>query len=78
MADAIRHQIVTGKFLDGDFLPNEARLLEIYQMSRPVLREALRILQTESLLWIRRGSKGGARVNAPRPEPIGRQAGYLL
>lgn len=78
VADNVRRKIILGEFRDGDFLPNEAQLLEQYQVSRPVLREAIRILQSESLLTIRRGSKGGARVNAPRPEPVARMAGGLL
>ncbi len=78
VADNIRRKIILEEFRDGDFLPNEAQLLAQYGVSRPVLREAIRILQSESLLTIRRGSKGGARVNAPRPEPIARQAGGLL
>ena len=78
VADNIRRKIILGEFRDGDFLPNEAQLLEQYRVSRPVLREAIRILQSESLLTIRRGSKGGARVNAPRPGPVARMAGGLL
>ncbi len=78
VADNIRRKIILGEFRDGDFLPNEAQLLEQYRVSRPVLREAIRILQSESLLTIRRGSKGGARVNAPRPGPVARLAGGLL
>jgi DNA-binding FadR family transcriptional regulator len=78
VADNIRRKIILGEFRDGDFLPNEAQLLTQYGVSRPVLREAIRILQSESLLTIRRGSKGGARVNAPRPGPVARQAAGLL
>ena len=78
MSDSIRRKIILGEFRDGDYLPNEAQLIAQYGVSRPVLREAIRILQSESLLTIRRGSKGGARVNAPRPEPVARQAGGLL
>ncbi len=78
VADNIRRKIILGEFRDGDFLPNESQLLAQYGVSRPVLREAIRILQSESLLTIRRGSKGGARINAPRPEPVARQAGGLL
>src|SRR5882757_3901328 len=78
VANAIRRKIVLGEFRDGDFLPNESQLLTQYGVSRPVLREAIRILQSESLLTIRRGSKGGARVNAPQPDPVARQAAGLL
>lgn len=78
VADAIRRQIVTGKLADGESLPPEAALIEQYGVSRPTFREALRILQSESLISIRRGSRGGARVNAPTIEPIARQAGLVL
>ncbi|MGW8815624.1 FadR/GntR family transcriptional regulator [Gordonia terrae] len=78
VADSIRRKIVLSEFRDGDNLPNEGQLLEQYGVSRPVLREAIRILQSESLLTIRRGSKGGARINAPRPQPVARAAGGLL
>lgn len=78
VANSIRRQIVTGSLADGESLPPEAALIETYGVSRPTLREALRILQSESLITIRRGSRGGARVNGPTIEPIARQAGYVL
>src|SRR5262245_53240086 len=78
VAEAIRRQIVTGELADGESLPPEATLIEQYGVSRPTFREALRILQSESLISIRRGSRGGARVNAPTIDPIARQAGYVL
>lgn len=78
VADAIRQQIVTGVLADGESLPPEASLIEQYGVSRPTFREALRILQSESLITIRRGSRGGARVNAPTVDPVARQAGHVL
>lgn len=78
VADSIRRQIVTGTLQDGESLPPEAALIETYGVSRPTFREALRILQSESLITIRRGSRGGARVNAPTIEPIAQQAGHVL
>lgn len=78
VADAIRRRIITGELDDGESLPPEAALIEQYGVSRPTFREALRILQSETLISIRRGSRGGARVNAPTIEPIARQAGLLL
>ncbi|MDQ2648769.1 MAG: FCD domain-containing protein [Actinomycetota bacterium] len=78
VADSIRRQIVTGELQDGESLPPEAALIETYGVSRPTFREALRILQSESLISIRRGSRGGARVNAPMIDPIARHAGYVL
>lgn len=78
VASAIRRQIVTGDLQDGESLPPEALLIDKYGVSRPTFREAMRILQSEGLISTRRGSRGGARVNAPSIEPIARQAGYLL
>jgi DNA-binding FadR family transcriptional regulator len=78
VADAIRRRIVLGELEDGESLPPEPVLIEQYGVSRPTFREALRILQSESLLSIRRGSRGGARVHAPRVDGVARQAGYLL
>lgn len=78
VADSIRRQIVIGELQDGESLPPEAALIDTYGVSRPTFREALRILQSESLISIRRGSRGGARVNAPMIEPIAKHAGYVL
>ena len=78
VADSIRRRIVLGELHDGESLPPEPVLIEQYGVSRPTFREALRILQSESLISIRRGSRGGARVHAPRVDSVARQAGYLL
>ena len=47
-------------------------------ISRPTLREALRILEAEKLISVMRGSRSGARVHAPRVETASRYAGYFL
>ncbi|MEU2006672.1 FadR/GntR family transcriptional regulator [Rhodococcus sp. NPDC019627] len=44
-------------------LPSEAELLERYEVSRPSLREALRILEMYGVISIRPGPGGGTRVN---------------
>jgi DNA-binding FadR family transcriptional regulator len=78
VADAIRRRIVTGALSDGESLPPEQALIDQYGVSRPTFREALRILQSEALISIRRGSRGGATVHSPQVDPVARQAGYLL
>ena len=55
-------EIVTGSLTSDDSFPVERELIETYGVSRPTLREALRILETEGLLVVTRGVKGGARV----------------
>jgi GntR family transcriptional repressor for pyruvate dehydrogenase complex len=63
VASDIRSRILTGE-LDGG-LPTEAILLDEFAVSRPTLREALRILETEGLVQTRRGKQGGAIVRRP-------------
>ena len=78
VADAVRRRIVTGDLVDGESLPPEQALIEQFGVSRPTFREALRILQSEALISIRRGSRGGATVHSPQVDIVARQAGYLL
>jgi len=78
VAADVRRQIVRGTLRAGDVLPGESALLEIYGVSRPTVREALRILESERLLSIRRGAHGGARVQQPDVAVIGRYSTLLL
>ena len=55
IASFLRSKIVRGEFAEGDSLPPEAELMRQFEVSRPTLREAFRILETESLIVIRRG-----------------------
>jgi DNA-binding FadR family transcriptional regulator len=68
VASQLRRRIIDRDLRDGDELPREADLLEEFSVSRPSLREAVRILETEGLLRIRRGKRGGAIVQSPTPE----------
>jgi DNA-binding FadR family transcriptional regulator len=58
-------RIVAGEFDPGDRLPAEAALLERYEVSRPVLREAVRVLAAKGLVLSRQ--RAGAIVR-PRNE----------
>jgi DNA-binding FadR family transcriptional regulator len=78
IAARLRSQIVRGELKAGDTLPGEARLMTQFGVSRPTLREAFRILETESLINVRRGSRGGARIIAPDLSVAARYVGLLL
>jgi DNA-binding FadR family transcriptional regulator len=74
----LRRMIVDGRLADGDRLPHEAELMEHFSVSRPTLREAVRVLEAERLVEVRRGSRSGARVCVPGPEIVARPASLLL
>jgi GntR family transcriptional regulator, transcriptional repressor for pyruvate dehydrogenase complex len=78
LADDIRSQVVTNELAPGQALPSEKELIETYGVSRPTLREAIRILEAESLVETRRGSKGGVIVRVPDADVVIRQAAVLL
>lgn len=78
VADAIRAQIVAGTLPDGSMLPKQEMLIDEFQVSRPSFREALRILESEGLISVRRGNVGGAQVHAPTPENAARTLGMVL
>jgi DNA-binding FadR family transcriptional regulator len=74
----LRDRIVKGVLHTGETLGSEAALMAEYGVSRPTLREAFRILEAESLITVRRGIGGGARVQRPDPEVAARYAGLVL
>lgn len=78
VAGTLRRMVVEGQLKEGDFLPNEAELMTHFGVSRPTLREAVRVLESERLVEVRRGSRTGARVRVPGPEIVARPAGLLL
>ena len=78
IATHLRRQIVRGELTPGETLPPEVQLMEQFGVSRPTLREAFRILETESLIGVRRGARGGAQVLDPDPMVAARHVGFLL
>jgi GntR family transcriptional repressor for pyruvate dehydrogenase complex len=65
VAGRLRDRILRGELGDGDLLPKEDELREEFPVSKPSMREALRILETEGLVTVRRGNQGGAVVHRP-------------
>ncbi|HEU5150290.1 MAG TPA: GntR family transcriptional regulator [Iamia sp.] len=65
VAGQLRERIVTGELSEGTVLPKQEDLLAEFGVSKPSLREALRILEAEGLVLVRRGKVGGAVVQSP-------------
>jgi len=78
VASRIREQIIRGELREDDALPPESELMAQFGVSRPTLREGFRILESEGLIVVRRGARGGARVRVPDHEVAARFAGLVL
>lgn len=74
VARDIVHDIIEQNMAPGDPLPNEAEMIEQYRVSRESLREGLRLLETQGLIVIRRGPRGGPLVGGVDPANLGRVA----
>jgi len=78
IADELRRLIVSGKLSEGDSLGREPDLVERFGVSRPSLREALRILEAEGLITVVRGMLGGVVVHQPDGRMTARTAALVL
>lgn len=78
IAEHLRRRIVQDDLVEGESLASEAALMAEFNVSRPTLREAYRILESEGLLTVRRGARGGAHVHKPKPEVAARYAALVL
>lgn len=78
VARKLRNSIIRGEIREGTMLPSEQEMVQQFGVSRPTLREAIRILESEQLLEITRGLHGGARVLKPSIDVAARYFGFLL
>src|SRR6201992_1863822 len=78
VATQLRRMFIRGDIPEGTMLPPESELMERFGVSRPTLREACRVLESESLIEVQRGVRGGARVTRPRRKTLARYAGLIL
>lgn len=78
VAEELRRQIIDGELADGDLLPGQKQLVTQFKVSLVSLREALRILETEGLVSVRRGNRGGAVVHAPARASAAYMLGLVL
>ncbi len=78
IADELRRLIIAGELDEGDSLGHEPDLIERFGVSRPSLREALRILEAEGLITVVRGVLGGVVVHRPDHRLTARTAALVL
>lgn len=69
VAEQLRQRIMNGELEIGERLPPEDELNQHFGIARTTLREALRVLESQGLLEIRRGRGGGPVVTKPDLEP---------
>jgi DNA-binding FadR family transcriptional regulator len=63
IADLIQDRIVQERLKTGTNLPSEQELASEFQVSRTVVREALRILEISGLVRVKKGPAGGIFVS---------------
>ena len=68
--EQVRQSILNGIYKPGDKLPSERELVEQFRVSRVTVREALRNLQSNGLIAIKRGADAGTYVLDLKPDPI--------
>lgn len=68
----IGEQIQSGALAGGEKLPNERELASTFAVSRHVVREALRSLESIGQLVLKKGATGGAFVAKGNPQPFTR------
>lgn len=78
VAERLRARIASGELRGGDKLPPEAELLRQFDVSRPIMREALRMLEAEGLIRLGRGARAGAQVLTPSIVAAAKYGGLYL
>src|ERR1700678_2765341 len=58
----LQQKILAGELAPGDRLPSEREMMETFGVSRPTIREALRVAESLGLVAVRHGDPGGPRV----------------
>jgi DNA-binding FadR family transcriptional regulator len=74
----IRELILAGRLRPGDRLPSERELGEHLAASRVTVREALRVLETAGLVYVRVGARGGTYITQPTADRVGAELADAL
>jgi GntR family transcriptional regulator, transcriptional repressor for pyruvate dehydrogenase complex len=78
VASTLRARILSGEIPEGSILPKLDELAAAFPASRPSVRQAMRILETEGLIEVRRGNIGGSVVRSARPDAAAHMLGMVM
>jgi GntR family transcriptional repressor for pyruvate dehydrogenase complex len=78
IVELIQKKILEDHLEPGTNLPSEMEMAKEFQVSRSVIREALRILEISGLVMIKKGPTGGIFVSNVYHEPIKRSLNHLI
>jgi GntR family transcriptional repressor for pyruvate dehydrogenase complex len=71
-------EAISRDYHDGEMIGSEDDLIVRFGVSRPTMRQAVRVLQAEGLITIRRGLNGGMFARVPSPDSVSRSVSLLL
>lgn len=74
----VQDAIIKGQLKAGDRLPNERELGGLFGVSRPTLREAIRVLEADGMVEVRRGTNGGTFIAEPKAQQVGQALAALI
>lgn len=63
VSNELKKVIFSGEYQIGDKLPSETKLAKIFNVSRWVIREAIRYLELTGLVTVKQGATGGAFIS---------------
>ena len=78
IAELLEKEIIDGGWQVGTVLGSESDLLERFDVSRAVMREAIRVLEHHGVATMRRGPGGGLIVTAPDARAAVRASSLVL
>lgn len=78
VVEQIQSAICNEEFKQGDRLPSEMKLKEMFNTSRGTIREALRVLEQKGLIAIKTGVKGGPIIKGPNTDAMSESMALLI
>jgi DNA-binding FadR family transcriptional regulator len=76
--DQVQSAVLDGRLKEGDTLPPERELQEMFGVSRGTLREALRVLEQKGIIEVRLGTGGGAVIRGATTDTVSESLAFLI